>query len=54
MRRFFRLFRLIQGVLFTVEIIQTVQESVIVPWTELIATTSPVGRCTKKTVQRHQ
>jgi hypothetical protein len=37
MRRFFLLFILIQGVLFTVEIIHTVQESVIVPWTELIA-----------------
>ncbi len=40
MRRFFLLFLLIQCVLFTVEIIQTVQESVIVPWTELIAATS--------------
>ena len=40
MRRFFLLFLLIQGVLFTVEIIDTVQKSVIVPWTELIAATS--------------
>jgi exosortase H (IPTLxxWG-CTERM-specific) len=40
MRRFFLLFLLIQGVLFTVEVIHTVQESVIVPWTELIAAIS--------------
>lgn len=40
MRRFFLLFLLIQGVLFTVEIIDTVQASVIVPWTELIAAIS--------------
>lgn len=40
MRRFFLLFLLIQGVLFTIEIIDTVQASVIVPWTELIAAIS--------------
>jgi exosortase H (IPTLxxWG-CTERM-specific) len=40
MRRFFLLFLLIQGVLFSVEVMHVVQQTVIIPWTELIAAIS--------------